>query len=138
MSTTTTPVTPHPYGRVFTCGIGTYPKPIADSWVISDELDRIWLAKRPRKLCNGDHVFAIAAGRGSRVVGLFEVTDNNPVHGVPQPWEPGRWQWSVAAKPLTSVAPTSARSVAGITAPRGFAQRIADPETRAALYDAMA
>ena len=61
-------IEPHPHGRVFTAGVGVVGAPIDDSWSAGTQ-SHLWFSDRSTQIGTGDHVFALAAGRGSLVVG---------------------------------------------------------------------
>jgi hypothetical protein len=67
----------HGSGRVFTAGVGVADGPVSDNWSANDQ-QHLWFAKPLKQVCRGDHIFALGAGRGSVVLGLFEVTSGGP------------------------------------------------------------
>ncbi|MGO9903368.1 MAG: hypothetical protein ACLP0J_27615 [Solirubrobacteraceae bacterium] len=62
-------VTRHPQDRVFIASIGTYQQPVADTWTASQR-DHIWFTHPSQRVTLGDHLFVLAAGRRSAVIGL--------------------------------------------------------------------
>jgi hypothetical protein len=129
-------VEPHPAGRAFIAGVGTYGRPVSDDWSAAEQ-SHIWFRHPSRKLRRGDHVFALAAGRGSAVLGLFEVTSAGTTTLPPNPEDPERWPYVVHLRPLAGVPPVLARPVPQVIAPRGTANRVEDPARQAALYAAV-
>jgi hypothetical protein len=132
------PVERHTYGRVFTAGVGTVEAPIDDDWRAEDQ-DYLWFSAQNRQVSKGDHMFALAAGRRSLVVGLFEVTSGGFARRrAPREWDPtGRWPYVLAVRALCGVEPARAVSVDGVRAPRRAAAQITDPAKHKALYDAV-
>jgi hypothetical protein len=129
-------VVPHPYGRVFTAGVGLGHEPVGDDWSAFDQ-DHLWFATPPRQVSTGDHVFALGAGRGSAVLGLYEVTRGGPLRAPENPWDPKRWPWNIGVRALVTVPPPITRRVAEVTAPRSTAARVRDPDQMAELYSAL-
>src|SRR4051812_9084275 len=114
-------VAPHPFGRVFTAGVGVGGRPIDDAWRAEDQT-HLWFKTKSTQVSRGDHVFALAAGRHSVVVGLFEVTSWGSERLPLPPWDPeGRWPWAIEVSALAGVAPREATSVPGVRAPRATA-----------------
>jgi hypothetical protein len=132
------PVGRHPYGRVFTAGVGTVEAPIDDDWRAEDQ-NYLWFSAQSRQVAKGDHMFALAAGRRSLVVGLFEVTSGGfERRSAPREWDPtGRWPYALGVRALRGVEPARATSVDGVRAPRRAAAQISDPARQEALYAAV-
>ena len=129
-------ITPHPHARVFTAGVALGHDPVGDDWDAYD-FEHLWFAKPPKQVCRGDHIFALGAGRGSTVLGLFEVTSGGPER-IPNPWDPERWPWAIAAvRPLAGVPPAIASSVPGVVAPRATAARVHGRQEREGLCRAV-
>lgn len=128
-------IDPHPHDRVFTAGVGLGGDPVGDDWSAFD-FDHLWFAKPPKQVCRGDHIFALGAGRGSVVLGLFEVTSGGPER-LANPWDPERWPWAISVRPLAGIAPNQAVSVEGVRAPRATAARVFDDAARRGLYEAI-
>ena len=128
----------HPYGRVFTAGVGTVEAPIDDDWSAYDA-DSLWFSAQSRQVSKGAHMFALAAGRRSRVVGLFEVTSGGfERRRAPREWDPsGRWPYALGVSALCGVEPARAVPVDGVRAPRRAAAQISDPAKQEALYRAV-
>jgi hypothetical protein len=131
-----TVVGPHPYGRVFIAGVGLGNHPVGDDWDAGDS-EHLWFSQRSVQLSRGDHVFALGAGRKSVVLGLFEVTSGGTARTPINPSDADRWPWAVAVRPLAAVPPRVARSIPGLTAPRGTANAVGDDAARKALYEAV-
>jgi hypothetical protein len=130
-------VAPHPYGRVFTAGVGVGGEPISDDWTARDQ-DYLWFLAPNRQVSRDDHMFALAAGRGSVVVRLFEVGSGGFEQRRPLPeWNNGRGPWALGVRALVEVPPREAIPVEGIRAPRRTAAQVTDPALQAALYDAV-
>lgn len=126
----------HPYGRIFTAAVGVAGNPVDDTWSASEQT-HLWFSQRSFRVSRGDHVFVLAAGRHSAVVGLFEVTSSGMSRAPENPWDPERWPWAIAVRPLASVPPAEAVSVASVTAPRATAQVISDRDRQEGLYEAV-
>ncbi|HMJ33162.1 MAG TPA: hypothetical protein VK501_04520 [Baekduia sp.] len=126
-------VASHPHGRVFTAGVGLGTEPVGDDWNAADS-QHLWFTQRSLTLSRGDHVFALGAGRKSVVLGLFEVTSGGTERTPVNPWDPTRWPWAIAVRPLAAVPPPIAHAVPGLTAPRGTANAVGEKATRDALY----
>jgi hypothetical protein len=124
---------------VFTAGVGTSDDPVPEDWCAFNQ-DYLWFANPPRCLRNGDHVFALGAGRRSAVLGLCEVTRSTPQRQT-QPQnksgDPERWRWSIGAKALKTVPPPLARRVEGVRTPRETANQITGTRHIRELYDAL-
>jgi hypothetical protein len=90
------------------------------------------------QVSKGDHIFALGAGRGSIVLGLFEVGSGG-FEQLPRPeWDPaGRWPWALGVRALVGVPPREAVSVEGVRAPRRTAAQVKEPALRSALYAAL-
>jgi hypothetical protein len=123
----------HPHARIFTAGVGVAGGPVDNTWRADDQA-HLWFSQRSRQLSRGDHVFALAAGRGSVVLGLFEVLSAGVYRTQSNPWNPARWPWAVDVRAIASVPPEEATSAQTVTAPRATAQRIANREAQDALY----
>lgn len=106
-----------------------------DDWSAFEQ-DHLWFAKPPKQVCRGDHIFALGAGRGSVVLGLFEVTSGGPER-LTNPWDPQRWPWAIGVRAIAGVLPPDAVTVEGVRAPRATATRIHDEGYREALYEAL-
>jgi hypothetical protein len=131
------PVEPHRFGRIFTAGVGVAGEPIRDDWRAEDQ-DHLWFSARNTQVSKSDHIFALGAGRGSIVVGLFEVGSSG-FEKLPRPeWDPeGRWPWALGVRPLAGVPPREAVSVEGVRAPRRTAAQVKDSKLQSALYEAI-
>lgn len=130
-------VTPHPFGRVFTAGVGTANGPVEDDWSAADQ-KHLWFSARSQRVSRGDHLFTLGAGRHSAVLGLFEVTSPGMNTMPRNPWDPERWPYAAEVRVLAAVPPPQATSVESLTAPRGAPQAITDAARRDALYAAVA
>jgi hypothetical protein len=126
----------HPFDRVFVAGVGLGHDPVDDGWTAFDQ-EHLWFATPPRQVSTGDHVFALGAGRGSAVLGLYEVTRGGPLQRPPNPWDAERWPWNIGVRALATVPPPVAERVNGVRAPRSTAARVREPAQIAALYDAI-
>jgi hypothetical protein len=123
---------------VFLAALGVTEKAMPDDWMHREpwtmHLDRIYLAKTSNQVCNGDHVFALGAGRHGQVMMLCVVTDSGSgAKPVPHPEDPKRWPYSFAIEPLACVG-SRAESVTGATTPRGTANRVRDADIIERLY----
>lgn len=123
---------------VFTAGVGTSDEPVADDWSAFNQ-EYLWFRSPPRRLENGDHVFALGAGRHSAVLGLYEVTRSAPLREPEKnkSGDPERWPWNVGARALATVPPVLAISVEGVRTPRGTANRVWGIDQIKGLYDAL-
>jgi hypothetical protein len=126
----------HPFNRVFVAGVGLGHNPVDDGWSAFDQ-EHLWFAKPPRQVPKGAHVFALGAGRGSAVLGLYEVTGGGPERRPANPWDAERWPWNLAVRALATVPPPVAERVDGVRAPRSTAARVREAAQIAALYAAI-
>lgn len=120
-------------------GIGTVDEPVANDWYArepwSEHLSCVWLTTVSRYLCKDDHVFALAAGRKSKVVMLAQVTSGG-TEPAPHPRDPKRWPYSFTLRPLVWRAVNEAVSVPGVRTPRGVVAMISG-ERAGKLYEAL-
>ena len=126
------------HDRVFIAGVGDVDHPVPNEWSACNQ-DQLWFRNRPRRFNDGDHVFALGAGRRSAVLGLFEVTRSCP-RIEPQKNESGdaeRWPWSIGARALATVPTWLAKPVDGVRTPRGTANLISDKRKITKLYEAL-
>ncbi len=129
-------IAPHPFGRVFTAGVGLGDDPVEDDWS-ADEYEHVWFTRRSLQLSRGDHLFVLGAGRHSAVLGLYEVTSAGTSRTPPNPFQPERWPFAIGVRALAAVPPLEASPVPDVIAPRGMAHHIDDPVRQAALYQAI-
>ena len=132
------PIAAHRFDRVFTAGVGDSNNPVPDDWSAFDQ-EYLWFRSPPRRFSNGDHVFALGAGRHSAVLGLYEVTWSAPLKE-PQnnkSGDPDRWPWSIGTRALATVPPPLAIRVEGVLTPRGTADQVWDKRQIRELYAAL-
>lgn len=115
--------------------------PVDDDWRADEyaaEHGHIWFHSPSQQLSVGDHLFAIGVDRQRAVLGLFEVLSAGDLLEPRNPWDPDRWPYAVAVRPLAGVPPAEAASVDEVSTPRQTANRVTDPAAQSALYAAMA